>query len=191
MFLRRARETPSRLAIESDSSQLWGVVHERDELGSDLVPDYVTAVRDEAFYGWPYRYSGSHIDNGRNRREPAEKAVAPDYALGSHTASPGLAYTAQTALTGRFHEGMFIGQLGSRNRKQRSGYKVIFVPFSAGQPSGDPIDVWTGFVKENGDAMGRPVGVAIDTRGALLVSDDVGNTIWRVTQSEPTRHSAP
>jgi glucose/arabinose dehydrogenase len=176
---------PVGMAIEPDRGQLWAVVNERDELGSDLVPDYLTTVRDGAFYGWPYSYYGSHVDTRVKplRTDMVEKAVAPDYALGSHAASLGLAYAAQTALTGRFHQGMFIGQHGSWNRKPRSGYKVIFVPFSTGQPSGDPIDVLTGFVKQNGDAMGRPVGVAIDARGALLVADDVGNTIWRVTQS--------
>jgi len=178
---------PVGMAIEPDGGQLWAVVNERDELGSDLVPDYLTAVRDQAFYGWPFRYYGSHIDPRvkPQRTDTVQQAVIPDYALGSHTASLGLAYAAQTTLSARFQHGMFVGQHGSWNRKPRSGYKVIFVPFSAGQPSGDPIDVLTGFIRQNGDAMGRPVGVAIDARGALLVADDVGNTIWRVTASAP------
>jgi len=177
---------PVGMAMDPDRGRLWAVVNERDELGSDLVPDYLTAVRDGAFYGWPYSYYGSHIDTRvkPQRTDLAARAVAPDYALGPHTASLGLAYASKTALTERFQKGMFIGQHGSWNRKPRSGYKVIFVPFSAGQPSGDPIDVLTGFVKENGDAMGRPVGVAIDARGALLVADDVGNTIWRIIKSD-------
>jgi glucose/arabinose dehydrogenase len=146
------------------------------------VPDYITAVRDGGFYGWPYSYYGVHVDKRVKPPRPdlVAKATAPDYALGPHTASLGLAYSRGAALPGRFDRGMFVGQHGSWNRKPRSGYKVIFVPFSAGRPSGTPIDVLTGFVRENGDAMGRPVGVAIDKRGGLLVADDVGNTIWRV-----------
>jgi glucose/arabinose dehydrogenase len=160
-------------------------VNERDELGSDLVPDYITAVRDGAFYGWPYSYYGPHVDARVKPQRPdlVVKATAPDYALGPHTASLGLASARGSILPPRFSEGMFVGQHGSWNRKPRGGYKVIFVPFANGRPWGAPIDVLTGFVKENGDAMGRPVGVAIDTRGALLVADDVGNTVWRVTSS--------
>ncbi|HKW00491.1 MAG TPA: sorbosone dehydrogenase family protein [Vicinamibacterales bacterium] len=161
---------------------LWVAVNERDELGSDLVPDYMTAVRDGAFYGWPYSYWGAHVDTRVTPQRPdlVEAAIAPDYALGPHTASLGLASASGNSLGDTFREGMFVGQHGSWNRKPRSGYKVIFVPFANGRPSGKPIDVLTGFVEDNGDAHGRPVGVAVDRRGALLVADDVGNTVWRV-----------
>jgi glucose/arabinose dehydrogenase len=180
---------PVGLAWDPDTGALWAAVNERDELGSDLVPDYITAVRDAAFYGWPYSYYGSHIDTRVKPQRPdlVAKAIAPDYALGPHTASLGLVSARGNTLPLRFGAGMFIGQHGSWNRKPRSGYKVIFVPFTNGNPSGAPLDVLTGFVKENGDAMGRPVGVAIDKRGALLVADDVGNTIWRVTSSTTLR----
>jgi len=174
---------PVGLTWEPEAGALWVAVNERDELGSDLVPDYMTSVRDGGFYGWPYSYYGKHIDNRVEVQRPdlIEKAIVPDYALGPHTASLGLTWSGATALPARFNRGMFVGQHGSWNRKPRSGYKVIFVPFAGGRPSGEPIDVLTGFVTENGDAMGRPVGVAIDKRGALLVADDVGNAVWRVT----------
>jgi glucose/arabinose dehydrogenase len=180
---------PVGLAWDPDTGALWAAVNERDELGSDLVPDYITAVRDGAFYGWPYSYYGARIDTRVKPQRPdlVAKAIAPDYALGPHTASLGLVSARGNALPARFSSGMFIGQHGSWNRKPRSGYKVIFVPFTNGNPSGTPLDVLTGFVGENGDAMGRPVGVAIDKRGALLVADDVGNTIWRVTSSTTLR----
>jgi glucose/arabinose dehydrogenase len=170
---------------EPATGALWAAVNERDELGSDLVPDYITSVRDGGFYGWPYSYYGAHVDDRVKPQRPelVSQAIAPDFALGPHTASLGLAASSGAALGAPFGEGMFVGQHGSWNRKPRSGYKVIFVPFSNGKPSGMPIDVLTGFVKENGDAMGRPVGVAVDKRGALLVADDVGNTIWRVSSS--------
>jgi glucose/arabinose dehydrogenase len=176
---------PVGMAWEPESGALWTAVNERDELGSDLVPDYMTSVRDGGFYGWPYSYFGRHVDTRVKPPRPdlVAKALVPDYALGPHTASLGLAHSEGTALPDRFRHGMFVGQHGSWNRKPRSGYKVIFVPFSGGKPSGDPIDVLTGFVKDNGDAMGRPVGVVIDKRGALLVADDVGNVIWRVTSA--------
>jgi glucose/arabinose dehydrogenase len=172
---------PVGMAWEPDTNVLWTVVNERDELGSDLVPDYLTSVRDSAFYGWPYSYFGSHVDTRVKPERPDLVAVAvvPDYALGPHTASLGLAYSPDAV--GAFGRGMFIGQHGSWNRSPRSGYKVIFVPFEGGKPSGHPIDVLTGFVADNGDAMGRPVGVAVDNAGGLLVADDVGNTIWRVS----------
>ena len=174
---------PVGMAWQPDTGALWVAVNERDELGSDLVPDYMTAVHDGGFYGWPYSYYGQHVDTRIEEQMPelVAKAIAPDYALGPHTASLGLAYGGKTSLPARFTNGMFVGQHGSWNRKPRSGYKVIFVPFSGGVPSGAPIDVLTGFIRDNGDAMGRPVGVAIDARGGLLVADDVGNTIWRVT----------
>jgi glucose/arabinose dehydrogenase len=162
---------------------LWTVVNERDELGSDLVPDYLTSVRDGAFYGWPYSYYGQHVDTRVQPAQPAlvATAVAPDYALGPHTASLGLASSSGNRLPANFSEGMFIGQHGSWNRKPRSGYKVVFVPFHDGKPSGLPVDVLTGFLSPAGDAQGRPVGVAVDKQGALLVADDVGNVIWRVS----------
>jgi glucose/arabinose dehydrogenase len=174
---------PVGMTWEPESSVLWTVVNERDELGGDLVPDYMTSVRDGGFYGWPYSYFGSHVDTRVEPPQPdlVAKAIVPDYALGPHTASLGLVHSKGTSLPARFASGMFVGQHGSWNRKPRSGYKVIFVPFTGSKPSGAPVDVLTGFVRENGDAMGRPVGVAIDKTGALLVADDVGNVIWRVT----------
>lgn len=174
---------PVGMAWEPETRALWASVIERDNLGNDLVPDYMTAVRDGAFYGWPYSYFGAHIDMRAKPQNPelVAKAIAPDYALGAHTTSLGLASSEGATLPSPFEHGMFVGQHGSWNRKARSGFRVVFVPFKGGIPSGGPIDVLTGFVKENGDAMGRPVGVAIDKRGALLVADDVGNAIWRVT----------
>ncbi len=174
---------PVGMAWEPESKTLWTAVNERDELGSDLVPDYMTSVRDGGFYGWPYSYYGQNVDSRVKPPRPdlVAKALKPDYALGPHTASLGLASSKGTSLPDAFSQGMFVGQHGSWNRKPRSGYKVIFVPFSGGKPSGEPVDVLTGFVKENGDAMGRPVGVTLDKGGALLVADDVGNAIWRVT----------
>ena len=163
---------------------LWTVVNERDEIGSDLVPDYLTSVRDSAFYGWPYSYYGQHVDE---RVQPPQaalvaRAVSPDYALGPHTASLGLASAVGSRVSERFANGMFIGQHGSWNRQPHSGYKVVFVPFDGGKPSGAaPLDVLTGFLSEKGEAHGRPVGVAVDKRGALLVADDVGNVVWRVS----------
>jgi glucose/arabinose dehydrogenase len=176
---------PVGMAWDPETRALWVAVNERDELGGDLVPDYMTAVREGAFYGWPYSYYGSHVDTRVKPQRPdlVATAIAPDYALGPHTASLGLAYAQTTSLPAPFSNGMFVGQHGSWNRKPRSGYKVIFIPFANGTPSGAPVDVLTGFVKENGEARGRPVGVAIDSRGALLVADDVGNSIWRVAGS--------
>ncbi len=169
---------------EPESGALWTVVNERDELGSDLVPDYLTSVRDGGFYGWPYSYYGQHVDARVKPPRPdlVAKAIVPDYALGPHTASLGLTFADGTTLPSRYQHGAFVGQHGSWNRRPRSGYKVIFVPFANGKPSGDAIDVLTGFIDDGKDiAMGRPVGVAIDKRGALLVADDVGNVVWRVT----------
>jgi glucose/arabinose dehydrogenase len=180
---------PVGMAWEPTTGALWVAVNERDELGSDLVPDYMTSVRDGGFYGWPYSYYGAHVDTRvkPQRSDLVAKAIAPDYALGPHTASLGLAWVNGDAPVARFGAGMFVGQHGSWNRKPRSGYKVIFVPFRDGKPSGTPIDILTGFVTDKGDAMGRPVGVAIDSHGALLVADDVGNTIWRVRADTPSR----
>ena len=174
---------PNGLAWEPASARLWTVVNERDELGSDLVPDYLTSVRDGGFYGWPYSYYGQHVDERVSPQRPdlVAGAIAPDYALGPHTASLGLAHSAGAKLPAPFSNGMFIGQHGSWNRKPHSGYKVIFVPFDAGKPAGSPVDVLTGFLSEEGSAFGRPVGVVLDRQGALLVADDVGNVIWRVT----------
>ena len=173
------------MAWEPETKALWVSVNERDELGSDLVPDYMTAVREGAFYGWPYSYYGSHVDERVKPQRPdlVAKALPPDYALGPHTASLGLADARGNTLPRRFARGMFVGQHGSWNRDPRSGYKVIFVPFADGRPSDEPIDVLTGFVRGNGDASGRPVGVAIDRSGALLVADDVGNAVWRVSNA--------
>ena len=168
---------------EPKSAALWAAVNERDELGSDLVPDYMTSVRDGAFYGWLYSYYGQNVDSRVKPPRPdlVATAIAPDYALGPHTASLGLAYAERTSLPIPFSHGMFVGQHGSWNRKPRSGYKVIFVPFQDGRPNGEPIDLLTGFVDAQGNAMGRPVGVAVDDQGALLVADDVGNAVWRVS----------
>ena len=167
---------------------LWTVANERDEIGSDLVPDYLTSVRDGGFYGWPYSYYGQHVDVRVKPQNPelVGKALAPDYALGPHTASLGLASSEGAKLPAAFASGMFVGQHGSWNRRPHSGYKVIFVPFAGGRPQGEPVDVLTGFLSADGNAFGRPVGVAIDKTGALLVADDVGNAIWRVTPSGPT-----
>ena len=174
---------PNGLAWEAYSGALWTVVNERDELGNDLVPDYLTAVRDGGFYGWPYSYFGQHIDPRVRPQNPEQvaKAIVPDYALGSHTAPLGLASSAGTTLPLAFRSGMFIGMHGSWNRRPHSGYKVVFVPFTAGQPSGSPVDVLSGFLSPHGEAYGRPVGVAIDKQGTLLVADDVGNVVWRVS----------
>ena len=171
------------LAWEPSGQTLWTVVNERDELGSDLVPDYLTSVKAGAFYGWPYSYYGQHVDTRVKPPAPelVAKAIKPDYALGSHVAALGLAHSDGAKLPAPFQGGMFIGQHGSWNRKPRSGYNVVFVPFSGGMPSGNPIELLSGFVSPDGDAWGRPVGVAVDKRGALLVADDVGNIIWRVT----------
>jgi glucose/arabinose dehydrogenase len=174
---------PVGMAWSDAGRTLWTVVNERDEIGSDLVPDYLTAVQDGAFYGWPYSYFGQHVDIRAEPAQPAlvASAVVPDYALGPHTASLGLAWAAGSRLPAPFDQGMFIGQHGSWNRRPHSGYKVVFVPFRDGKPSGLPLDVLVGFLNDAGEAQGRPVGVAIDRQGALLVADDVGNTIWRVS----------
>jgi glucose/arabinose dehydrogenase len=177
---------PNGLAWEPRSGALWTAVNERDEIGSDLVPDYITSVKDGGFYGWPYSYYGQHVDVRVEPQNPdlVAKAIAPDYAVGPHTASLGLTFAEGNRLPAQFKEGAFIGQHGSWNRKPHSGYKVIFVPFSAGKPSGPPVDVLTGFLNNEEKAMGRPVGVVIDRQGDLLVADDVGNKVWRVSASQ-------
>ena len=174
---------PNGLAWQPQSGALWTAVNERDELGSDLVPDYMTAVKDGGFYGWPYSYYGQHLDTRVKPQRPdlVATAIVPDYALGAHTASLGLTFYEGNFLPRRFVGGAFVGQHGSWNRNPQSGYKVIFVPFADGRPVGAPEDVLTGFINADGDALGRPVGVAVDRAGALLVTDDVGNTVWRVT----------
>ena len=180
---------PNGLDWEPRTGALWTTVNERDELGSDLVPDFMTAVQDGAFYGWPYSYYGPHVDTRVKPQRPdlVARAVAPDYALGAHTASLGLAFYRGTLLPQHYSGGAFIGQHGSWNRQPRSGYKVIFVAFADGHPVGAPEDVLTGFVDAKGDALGRPAGVAVDRAGALLVADDVGNVVWRVQPEAPGR----
>ncbi|WP_283190275.1 sorbosone dehydrogenase family protein [Pseudomonas sp. PMCC200344] len=177
---------PNGLAWEPRSGALWTAVNERDEIGSDLVPDYITSVKDGGFYGWPYSYYGQHVDIRVEPQNPdlVAKAIAPDYAVGPHTASLGLTFAEGNRLPAQFKEGAFIGQHGSWNRKPHSGYKVIFVPFSAGKPTGQPVDVLTGFLNDEEKAMGRPVGVVIDQQGDLLVADDVGNKVWRVSAAK-------
>ena len=177
---------PNGLAWEPNSGALWTAVNERDEIGSDLVPDYITSVKDGAFYGWPFSYYGQHIDVRVSPQNPelVAKAIAPDYAVGPHTASLGLSFAEGNTLPAQFKEGAFIGQHGSWNRKPHSGYKVIFVPFTAGKPSGTPVDVLTGFLDKDENALGRPVGVVIDQQGGLLVADDVGNKVWRVSSAK-------
>jgi len=174
---------PNGMGWEPSTGMLWTVVNERDELGSDLVPDYLTSVREGGFYGWPYSYYGQHVDERVKPPRPdlVSKAIRPDYALGSHVAPLGMTFSDGARLGERFAAGAFIGQHGSWNRKPLNGYNVVFVPFAGGKPSGKPVEVLNGFVNEKEEAMGRPVGVAIDKRGALLVADDVGNAIWRVT----------
>ncbi len=175
---------PTALAVQPGTGQLWAVVNERDEIGPDLVPDYLTSVREGGFYGWPYSYWGSHVDDRVRPQDPAKvaSAIVPDYALGSHVAALGLDFS--SAVMGpEFAEGAFVGMHGSWNRAEPVGYKVVFVPFRDGRPSGDPVDFLTGFL--DGDrqkARGRPVGVTVDPRGALIVADDLSNTIWRVSR---------
>jgi glucose/arabinose dehydrogenase len=176
---------PNGLAWEPQSKALWTTVNERDELGNDLVPDYMTSVKEGAFYGWPYSYYGQHVDKRVSPPKPelVATAIAPDYALGSHTASLGLTFYEAALFPQRYQGGAFVGQHGSWNRKPHSGYKVVFVPFSGGKPSGPPQDFLAGFLSSDGKALGRPVGVAVDKQGALLVADDVANVVWRVAPS--------
>lgn len=181
------------MAFEPKTGLLWTVVNERDEIGDDVPPDYLTSVKDGGFYGWPYSYWGKIVDTRVQPQRPdlVEKSITPDYALGAHTAALGLAWHSGTELPERFRDGMFIGQHGSWNRSEYSGYKVIFVPFKDGRPSGPPVDVLTGFLKgdSSGVAHGRPVGVAMDGRGGLLVADDTGNTVWRVVGEQQESRS--
>jgi len=174
---------PNGMAWNEQTNALWTVVNERDELGDDLVPDYLTTVKDGGFYGWPYSYFGQNVDERVKPPRPdlVAKAIVPDYGLGAHTASLGLTFYNGQTFPQRYRGGAFIGQHGSWNRKAKSGYKVIFVPFANGMPAGPPEDILTGFLNKDGEALGRPVGVLVDRTGALLVADDVGNTVWRVT----------
>lgn len=174
---------PNGMDWQPQSGELWTVVNERDELGSDLVPDYMTSVKEGGFYGWPYSYFGQHVDTRVKPRAPdlVATAIIPDYALGPHTASLGLIFYKADLFPPRYKNGAFIGQHGSWNRVPHSGYKVVFVPFKDGNPIGQPEDILTGFLDQDGKAKGRPVGVAVDRAGALLVADDAGNSIWRVT----------
>ena len=173
---------PNGMDFQPQTKALWVAVNERDELGNDLVPDYMTAVKDGAFYGWPYSYYGQHVDTRVKPQKPdlVAKAIVPDYALGAHTASLGLAFYDGDLLP-QFRNGALIGQHGSWNRKPYAGYKLVFVPFADGKPSGPPQDILTGFLGKDEHAYGRPVGVAVDRTGAILLADDVGNIVWRIT----------
>ena len=173
---------PIGMAWIPDSGALWAAVNEREELGADLPPDYITAVRPGGFYGWPFSYHGKNLDPRVEPQNPelVSAAITPDYSLGPHTASMGIAWAGATTLPQRFHNGLMVTQHGSWNRVPRSGYRVVFVPFANGRPSGQPIVLLTGFIDRDGNAQGRPAGVAIDARGGVLVADDAGNTIWRV-----------
>nr|WP_051329665.1 sorbosone dehydrogenase family protein [Geminicoccus roseus] len=173
---------PTALTFQPDTDQLWAVVNERDEFGSDLVPDYLTTVQEGGFYGWPYSYWGQHVDPRVRPQDPDKvaSAITPDYALGSHVAALGVAFS-NPAMGEAFADGVFVGEHGSWNREEPSGYKVVFVPFQDGQPAGDPVDFVSGFLNAEGNTRGRPVGVTVDPEGALIVADDLANTIWRVT----------
>lgn len=177
---------PNGLAWHPQTGELWTTVNERDEIGSDLVPDYMTSVKDGGFYGWPYSYFGKNVDTRPQPPRPdlVEKAIVPDYALGAHTASFGIVFYQGKALPEQYRGGAFVAQHGSWNRKPHSGYKLIYVPFANGKPSGPAADVLTGFLSEDGKALGRPIGMEIDKTGALLVSDDVGNVVWRVSAAK-------
>jgi glucose/arabinose dehydrogenase len=179
---------PVGIDIEPTTGALWAVVNERDEIGDDVPPDYLTSVKEGGFYGWPYSYWGKNVDDRVKPQRPdlVATAITPDYAVGAHTASLGLTFAAGSKLPAPFTNGAFIGQHGSWNRKPHSGYQVIFIPFENGKPNGDPVEVLTGFLSADEKAYGRPVGVTFDKSGALLVADDVGNVIWRVTgQTSP------
>ena len=183
---------PTALAIQPGTGRLWAVVNERDELGPNLVPDYLTSVREGGFYGWPYSYWGHNVDPRVMPQDPDKvaSAIVPDYGLGSHVAALGVAFS-QPAMGARFADGVFVGEHGSWNRSPPVGYKVVFVPFREGRPAGDPVDFVTGFRGDDGLTRGRPVGVTVDPRGALIVADDLANTIWRVTLARAARATAP
>ena len=183
---------PTGLAFEPSSGKLWAIVNERDEIGPDLVPDYLTAVQENAFYGWPYSYWGQHVDIRVQPQRPelVAKAIRPDYGLGSHVAPLGIVFSQANSLLAQYRSGVFIGEHGSWDRDPPAGYKVVYVPFSDGRPNGPPQDVVTGFISDDGKTRGRPVGVAIDHTGGLLIADDVGNTVWRVTAASPAASAA-
>ncbi len=176
---------PTALTIQPETGTLWAVVNERDEIGPNLVPDYLTSVKEGAFYGWPYSYWGQNIDDRVRPQDPEKvaSAIAPDYALGSHVAALGVDFS-EASMGEEFADGVFVGQHGSWNRKNPVGYKVVFVPFSDGRPAGAPIDFVTGFRDDNGKTRGRPVGVTVDPKGALIVADDLANVIWRVVRAD-------
>jgi glucose/arabinose dehydrogenase len=183
---------PTALAIQPVSGQLWAVVNERDEIGPNLVPDYLTAVREGAFYGWPYSYWGQHVDPRAQPQDPQKvaSAIKPDYSLGSHVAALGVAFST-AAMGAQFADGVFVGEHGSWNRHEPVGFKVVFVPFSNGRPVGDPIDFVYGFLGKDGKTRGRPVGVTVDPRGALLVADDLSNAVWRITPNAASQDTGP
>jgi glucose/arabinose dehydrogenase len=182
---------PTALAIQPGTGQLWAVANERDELGPNLVPDYLTSVREGAFYGWPYSYYGQNVDQRVRPQDPQKvaSAIAPDYALGSHVAALGVDFSVP-AMGAQFADGVFVGEHGSWNRNEPVGYKVVFVPFKGGRPAGQPVEFVTGFMGADAMTRGRPVGVTVDPRGALIVADDLSNTVWRVTPTgapQPSR----
>lgn len=182
---------PTALAIQPETAQLWAAVNERDEIGPNLVPDYITSVRQGGFYGWPYSYWGTNVDTRVKPQNPqlAGSAIRPDYAVGSHVATLGLAFSTPSMGVG-FTDGAFVGEHGSWNRSTPVGYRVVFVPFRGGRPAGPPVDFVTGFRDSNGETRGRPVGVTVDPRGALIIADDLSNTIWRVVPTKRAIGSA-
>ncbi|EHK66697.1 L-sorbosone dehydrogenase [Achromobacter arsenitoxydans SY8] len=183
---------PTALAIQPGTGQLWAVVNERDEIGPDLVPDYLTSVQEGAFYGWPYSYWGNNVDDRVRPQDPGKVAAAikPDYSLGSHVAALGVDFSTE-AMGAKFANGVFVGEHGSWNRRDPVGYKVVFVPFSDGRPSGPPVDFVAGFRDSDGTTHGRPVGVTVDPKGALIVADDLSNTIWRITPPAAAQAQKP
>ena len=178
---------PTGLQWEPETGKLWAIANERDEIGPDLVPDYLTSVQDGGFYGWPYSYYGKHLDPRVEPQRPdlVAKAIIPDYSLSSHVAPLGVAMYTGADLPANYRSGAFVAEHGSWNRTPLNGYKVVFVPFSGGQPSGPAQDVVTGFLDADNHAHGRPVGLAVDRSGGLLIADDVGDTVWRVSSRRP------
>jgi len=183
---------PTALTIQPGTDQLWAVVNERDEIGPNLVPDYLTSVQEGAFYGWPYSYWGKNVDERVRPQDPAkvDSAIKPDYSLGSHVAALGVDFSNE-AMGAQFADGAFVGEHGSWNRKDPVGYKVVFVPFRDGKPFGAPVDFVAGFRDKDGTTRGRPVGVTVDPKGALIVADDLSNTIWRVTPTQAAKSQQP
>ncbi|WMT78915.1 sorbosone dehydrogenase family protein [Bradyrhizobium sp. Ash2021] len=192
-ILASGTRNPTGLAWEPETRKLWAIVNERDEIGPDLVPDYLTSVQDGGFYGWPYSYYGQHLDPRVQPQRPdlVAKAIVPDYALSSHVAPLGVAMYTGSGLPANYRSGAFVSEHGSWDRTPLNGYKVVFVPFSGGIPSGPAQDVVTGFLDANNHARGRPVGLAVDRTGGLLIADDVGDTVWRVSSSNPHSASGP